>query len=180
MQKSKYGKWKQAKCVRRAWKSAEVGRSQIGSVRQVERVSGKARTPWKRRLSSEETRHSAEDEAWVHEVAEGHPGYLKSIRWYSVCLQLSQTGVDLNQAIRVLGLSVAKSDWVWDTTWRGTGAQGCAECTGKCSMSCFSSLSENGTKTQGGAEWVGRVLEKARTSAEEEARLGRGQASCGR
>ena len=51
-----------------------------------------ARTPRKRRLGSEEARHPVEDEAWVHEAAEGHPGYLKSIRWYSVCLQLSQTG----------------------------------------------------------------------------------------
>ena len=84
----------------------------IGSVRRVGRVSGKARTPWKRRLGSEEARHPAEDEAWVYEVAEGRPGYLNSIRWYSVCLQLSQTGVDLNQVIRVLGLSAAKSDWV--------------------------------------------------------------------
>ena len=75
-------------------------------------MSEKARTLQKGRLGSEETRRPAEDEAWVHEVAEGRPGYLKSIRWYSVCLQLSQTGVDLNQAIRVLGLSAAKSDWV--------------------------------------------------------------------
>jgi len=57
--------------------------------------------------------------------------------------------------------------------------EGCGS-SRKCSMSCFSSLSENGTKTQGGAGWVGRVSGKARTSAEEEARFGRGQASCGR
>ena len=165
-------------------------------------MSGKARTPWKGRLGSEETRHPTEDKAWVHEVAEGRPQYLKSIRWYSVCLQLSQTGVDLNQAIRVLGLSAAKSDWVWGTTRRGTGAQGsaggrsvperngrgtkCVEVaegcgsSQKCSMSYFSSLSENGTKTQGGAGWVRRVSGKARTSAEEEAWFRRGQASCGR
>ena len=51
MQKSKYGKRKQAKWVRRVWKSAEDGRSQIGNVMRVGRVSGKASTPWKRRLS---------------------------------------------------------------------------------------------------------------------------------
>jgi len=44
-------------------------------------VSEKARTLRKGRLGSEETRRPAEDEAWVHEVAEGRPGYLKSIRW---------------------------------------------------------------------------------------------------
>jgi len=81
VRKSKYGKRKQATSVGRAWKSAEDGGSQIGSVRRVGRVSEKARTLRKGRLGSEETRRPAEDEAWVHEVAEGRPGYLKSIRW---------------------------------------------------------------------------------------------------
>ena len=35
--------------------------------------------------------------------------------------------MDLNQAIWVLGLSVAKSDWVWGTTRCGTGTQGCTD-----------------------------------------------------
>jgi len=65
------------------------------SVKQVGRVLGKARTLQKVTLGLEETRHPAEDEAWVYEVAEGHLGYLKSIRWYSVCLQLSQTGYEV-------------------------------------------------------------------------------------
>ena len=38
---------------------------------------------------------STEDEAWVHEVAQGCPGYLKSFSLYSVCLQLSQTGYEI-------------------------------------------------------------------------------------
>ena len=55
----------------------KMAEAQIRSVRWVRRV---ARTPCKRRLGSEEARHPMEDEAWVHEVTEGHPEYLKSIR----------------------------------------------------------------------------------------------------
>ena len=71
VRKSKYGKWKQARRVGRVWKSAEDGRSQIGSVGQVGRVSGKARTPRKRRLGSEETRHPMEDEGVERKAKEG-------------------------------------------------------------------------------------------------------------
>jgi len=60
----------------------------LGSVRWVGRV---ARTPWKRRLGSEEARHPAEDEAWVMKWREP-PGVS-----------------ELNQM--VFGLSAAKSDW---------------------------------------------------------------------
>ena len=52
VRKSKYGKWKQATSVGRAWKSAEDGGSQIGSVERVRRVLGEARA-------------STEEEAWL-------------------------------------------------------------------------------------------------------------------
>jgi len=80
VRKSKYGKRKQAKCVGRAWKSADDGRSQIGSVRRVGRVSGKARTPQKGTLGSEETRRPTEDEVCMM-WQKAARGCLNSIRW---------------------------------------------------------------------------------------------------